>query len=163
MFDTSLIADEVATAWLSIPALVAVMGDNITVHRFVYGDDFRLKEAIYKMTPPGILIAPELGPFGGNFDGMTIWKHRLHVFVRMANSAQTPAAPSYSAIWNLMLNRPVYGGTLNIRVIRLPIVNDAGEDVVDPMDHPPAPSVQQDEDGMDFLQGSLVFPELGDN
>lgn len=163
MLDPSLVTNAVVTALQSIPALVTAMGGSagqIYAHHFYYGAEDRLSKALFEITPPSILVA-WVGTQGGNFDGMTIWKHRVNLYIRAANVAGSGSPVGYEHLWCLICNGgPVHawdgsgGSSSNIRTVQ--IFN--GLDIMD------TPSIghQVDEEQMDYFVGTFVFPEIGD-
>jgi hypothetical protein len=156
MLDPEVLAAAIVATLRTIPDLVAAMGadpNNIFAHQFYPGTEKSLANAVANMSAPSILVAWK-GSLGGNFDGMTIWKHPFEIYIRTGNAAEleTPAGPGH--VWWLMMNRPVNSGTLNIRQIRIM----AG---VDPMDTPSI-SHRQDEELTDYFCGSVTIPEFGD-
>ncbi len=166
MLESAIIADEVVRALQSIPDLMALMDSDpsrIVAFHFLYGQDYDLKTFLYQMVAPSIAVVSEGGPFGGNFDGSTVWKYRIAIYFRASNVAGQIDAASYEHLWVLAMNSPIYGGAQNIRYTRLNIKNSLQEDCLDIADLPTAPVLMRDEDGMDLLCGHIVFPELGDN
>lgn len=157
MIDPSTLTDGVVTALQSIPDLVTAMnGDQtrIYAHHYLYGQEYRFAEALYKVTPPSILVVWE-GTFGGNFDGQTIWKHHVALYLRTANVANAETPTSYEHLFWLIVNGPVFGGPANIRQSH--VIPE-----VDIMDTPSATHMV-DEDGMDYFKVEMSFPEIGDN
>lgn len=158
MIDPTTLTDAVVTTLQSIPDLVTAMnGDQnrIYAYHYLYGSDHRFAEALYKITPPSILVVWE-GTLGGNFDGQTIWKHKIGCYMRTSNVANAETPTSYEHLFYLIVNGPVFGGPQNIRGI------DVIAGKVDIMDIPQAIHMV-DEDGMDYFKVELVFPEIGDN
>jgi hypothetical protein len=127
---------------------------NIQPFEYFYGQDKSLEVAVQSITAPGILVA-WLGTHGGNFDGMTIWKHRVGAFVRMANIQGAAQPNGYEYLFYTMFNSPVNGGTVNIRYVNL-LPN------VDIMDTPTA-AMRTDVDRFDYQEIEMVFPEIGDD
>lgn len=160
MLDPEVVTDAAVAAIQSIPEVVTAMnGDaaRIVGFKYLYGVDFTLAEAVGKLKPPAILVA-WAGTQGGNFDGMTIFKHRLDVYFRSANMASVafpavPTGPGY--LWSLICNKAVNGTSLNIRQVQL--ISGA----LDLMETPSV-SHRQDEELMDYFCGTFVFPEIGD-
>src|SRR5678815_1104345 len=164
MIDPDLVLSAVVSAFRSIPLLVAEMADdplNIYGHSYGYGSEQSLAPAITSMTSPSILVA-YLDLIGGQFSGMTLWKHRLDIFIRPKNQAMgrvggpsstVPASPPH-LFW-LMMNQPVNAGPDNIRYTEL----IPGLHMLDAM---PSLTHQTDENGADFFIGHMVFPEKGD-
>lgn len=165
MLDPDLVLSNLLTTFRSIPALVSEMADdssNIFGHYYLAGEENSLVRVLSQMTSPSICVA-YLDLLGGNFDGSTIWKHRLEVYIRPKNSAMggvgSPSGPRASSpphLWWLMMNSPVLGGTLNIRQVSLM----SGS--LMPMETPTLVH-RQDEQGLDFFVGSMVIPEYGDS
>jgi hypothetical protein len=117
------ITDAVARFLQAIPDLAAAMtvttgaGSTmvrITPFHYRLGQEFRLAEAIYKMPAPSVLVAWE-GTMGGNFNGASIWKHRIAVYLRMGNVAGNPDPLGYEDLWWIICNKVPTGGKENIR------------------------------------------------
>jgi hypothetical protein len=163
MLNPSQITDAVVTTLKNIPELAAAMTVldshqnptvRITAFHYLLGADHRLAEAIYKMPSPSMLVAWE-GTFGGNFNGYTIFKHRIAVYLRMGNAAGATDPVGYEQLWWTICNRPPQGSSQNIRYIN--ILPDL--DIMD------TPSIAHllDEDQIDIFRGEFVLPEMGDN
>lgn len=163
MLNPETVTSTVVDAIRSIPQVVALLdGDagRIFGHYYHYGRELRLAEAVGKLVPPAILVVWK-GTQGGNFDGMTIFKHRLEIYIRTANMASVtfptlPTGPGY--LWWLICNKPVNGLTSPPRNIREVQLIPGQLEIMDT----PSISHLQDEDLMDYFCGSLVFPEIGD-
>ncbi len=137
------------------------MDQRVTGHYFSFGDENSLIKSVMQMESPAILVA-YLDLIGGNFDGMTVHKHRLEVYMRPNNRAVgiRPDGKQFATmqhLWWLMMNKPVGGldEGPNIRNVEL-----ANGDL-QLMDNPTLIH-RTDELGADFFIGSLVFPEKGD-
>jgi hypothetical protein len=157
MLDPSLLTAALAGTLQTISPLVAMIGGNtanIAAHKFSYGVDFRLKEAIYKMTSGGILVAWR-GTRGGNFSGQTVWKHAIRGVARLPNQAPAESPAGLPDLWLQIVNGTVNSTSLNIRQVQI----YSGVDIMDT----PSSEVIEDEDGMDFLAFDIVLPEIGDN
>lgn len=151
-------------AFRSIPLLVSEMADdplNIYGHSYQYGAETSLALAINAQRSPSILVA-YLDLLGGNFDGMTVWKHRLTAYIRPKNAATGTVggmgggrASSPQHLFWLMMNKPVLGGSQNFRYTELM----SGLLLCDAM---PSLTHQQDEQGADLFSCNLVIPEIGD-
>lgn len=156
MINPSTLTDAVVAALQGIPDLVAAMHDDPTriyAYHYLYGEESKFDLALNEIKPPSILVAWE-GTLGGNFNGYTIWKHRIGCYVRSSNMANVDVPTSYEYLFYTMVNGPVNGGQ-NIRYINvLP--------TVDIMDTPQAIHML-DEERMDYFKVEMVFPELGDN
>ena len=162
MLNPSQVTDAVVSTLTSIPELAAamtVMDENsnptvrITAFHYLLGADHRLAEAIYKMPAPSMLVTWE-GTLGGNFNGYTIFKHRIAVYLRMGNAAGATDPVGYEQLWWTICNRPPQGSSQNIRYINiLP-----GLDIMD------TPSIAHllDEDQIDIFRGEFMLPEIGD-
>jgi hypothetical protein len=156
MIDPATLTNAVVSALQGIPALVTAMGNDpskIYAHHYLYGSEHKFQEALYKIVPPSILVVWE-GTLGGNFDGMTMWKHRIACYLRTSNVANVQTPASYEHLFYVMVNSSVNKGQ-NIRYTN--ILN-----TVDIMDTPSA-NHMVDEDGMDYFKVDFVIPELGDN
>jgi hypothetical protein len=156
MLNPEVLTAAIVATLKTIPELVAAMGgdpDNISAHQYYFGEENSLAKTVYEMKSPSILVVWK-GTRGGNFNGMTIWKHPFEIYIRTMNVAgsQSPAGPGH--VWWLMMNRPVNGGSLNIRQIQI-------MDGVDIMD---MPSIlpRQDEELTDYFCASVTIPEIGD-
>lgn len=160
MLNPSLVTDAVAAALRTITALVAAMAEDsarIVAYHYLYGSDEPSVKKIYEMPAPSILVLWE-GTQGGNFDGSTIWKHKIAIYIRTTNVAVPGFAGvvgAYEYVWWLICNGVVNGGSHNIRQINL----------LPQLEIMDTPSVQhmQDEEGQDLFCGKLVIPEIGDN
>src|SRR5262245_26622691 len=89
MIDPDLVLSYTVDAFRSIPALVLEMGNsppNIYGHYFLNGAENSLDRSVIAMSAPSILVA-YTDLLWGNFDGMTVWKHRLEVYIRPKNAA----------------------------------------------------------------------------
>lgn len=162
MLDPDLVLETVVAAFRSIAPLVAEMADdpsNIYGHAYQYGADKSLALAINSQTSPSILVA-YLDYLGGQFSGMTVWKHRLTAYIRPKNAAvgltsSGARAASPQHIFWLMMNSPVLGGAQNFRYTELM----PGLMLLDAM---PSLTHQTDESGADFFNVLITIPELGD-
>ncbi|HXC75719.1 MAG TPA: hypothetical protein VNU19_01575 [Candidatus Acidoferrum sp.] len=157
MLNPQPLVDAVVTALQSIELLVAAMNGsqtNIYAHHYVFGEDQSLARAIQQMTAPSILVA-WMGAKGGNFDGATLIKDSIAIYIRMANQAGEVAPVAYEELWWLIVNSPVNGTTLNIRYLHL---------VPGKWEIPDNPSVEHDMDleGMDRFCAHFAFPQIGD-
>ncbi len=138
---------------------------NIYGHTYAYGAERSLALAISQQTSPSILVA-YLDYLGGQWNGMTVWKHRLEAYIRPKNAAVgevsatgLPAASPQHLYW-LMMNKPVLGGAQNFRYVELmPGLAAGGLMMADAM---PTLTHATDEQGADFFICRLVLPEWGD-
>lgn len=159
MLNPEAVTTAVVTPLRTIAALVAAMGadsSRIAGHYFLFGDENRLVKAIYGMKPPSVLVVYE-AQLGGNFDGQSIFKHRLGVYIRSGNMANQGSPTGLWNLWALIMNGAVNSGTHNIRVIDLIAGQLAFQDNL------PSASLLQDEDGNDYLKGLITLSEIGDN
>jgi hypothetical protein len=162
MLKSSLIADTVVTTLQSIPELVTSMvGDpaRIKAYHFLAGMNKTLLQAINQMLQPSILVVC-LPPIGGNFNGQTLFKHHVDVYVRMPNVATfaDPISLAFEDIWWLICNTPVNGSDVPRLNIRYQNILPGQLDLMDT----PSASMMTDEEGQDYLCGRFIFPEIGD-
>jgi hypothetical protein len=163
MLNPDVVLSSVLASLQSIPQLASELGapdipatESITGHYFYSGEDDSLIRALGKMRSPSILVA-YLDYIGGNFDGMTVWKHRLNMYFRPRNRASNGGSVSVQTLWWMAMNLPIAVPQIapNIRYIELVDYN------LQLMDQPPLMH-QTDELGQDFFYSTLVFPEKGD-
>lgn len=162
MLNPAKITDAVVAALSKIPELATAMtvdsgGDaNCRISAFHYrlGAEHSLREAVYKMPAPSVLVTWE-GTLAGGFDGSTIWKHRIGVYVRMGNMAGRTDPVGYADLWSIICNGKPQGKPQNIRYLNL----------LPELEIMDTPSIAHalDEDGIDYFRGEFVFPEIGDN
>ena len=92
----------------------------------------------------------------GNYDGQTVWKHRMLFCARTRNKASSPDAMSGPDLWTMAMNSPISVPEVasNIRSIDLANGNlwlhDANM------------KYQSDELGQDFFVNPMMFSEIGD-
>jgi hypothetical protein len=163
MLDPDVVLSSVLASLQSIPELAAELGapaipatQSITGHFFYSGEENSLIRALSQMRSPSILVA-YLDYIGGNIDGMTVWKHRLNLYIRPRNKASNGGSASAQHLWWLAMNYPISvpERAPNIRYIELANYN------LQLMDQPPLLH-QTDEMGQDFFISTMVFPEKGD-
>ena len=157
MLNPEPITDAIVAALQDIPLVVAEMGGDPTrIQAFHYrpGQDLRLVERVYKMTPPEILVAFNQ-TLAGNFDGETIFKHRFEVYIRVGNLATMPDPHSFEYLWWALTSAKMNSTGQNIRYVNLVF----GLEIMDT----PSISHHVDEDGQDYFCAYFVFPEIGDN
>ncbi len=159
MLSGEVVTAAVVSTLQTIPGLLtAMLGDptRIAGHFYFYGVDAPLAEKIYQMTPPFVLIAYE-AEIGGNFDGATLFKHKLGIYVRSANMSGGVINPTgLWNLWALICNGPVNGGTHNIRQVEIISTQLYMVDV-------PSAKLMTDTEATDYLCGSFVLNEEGDN
>ena len=163
MLNPGDVTDSVVNALQAIPDLAAAMtvvdsngnpSIRITAFHYLLGQDHRLAEAIERMPAPSILAAWE-GTLGGNFNGYSVWKHRVVVYIRMGNAAGNLAPLGYEKLWWLICNGIPTTSTQNIRYTNL-------LPALDIMDTPTATHLL-DAELMDIFRTEFVIPEIGDN
>lgn len=163
MLDPDVVLNSVLASLQSIPELAAELGaptipptQSITGHFFYAGEENSLTRAMSQMRSPSILVA-YLDYVGGNFDGMTVFKHRLNMYIRPRNRASNNGSASAQHLWWLAMNLPISTPEVapNIRYIELVNYN------LQLMDQPTLLHTS-DELGQDFFVSTLVFPEKGD-
>ena len=164
MLDPDLVLAAVVDAFQSIPAVVSELADdptNIIGHTYTYGTEDSIARAIYSMRSPSILVA-YLDLLGGNFDGATIWKHRLEVYLRPKNAASGAVggvggahASSPPHVWWLLMNSVLGSTSQNFRQTSLLSGSLMLCDT-------PTLKHRTDEQGADLWVGQLVIPEWGD-
>ena len=94
---------------------VTAMGGtgNISAYHFIPGVNVTLSQAIVQMPSPSLLVA-HAGISGGNFDGETIFKHHIQIWVRLASQAGVGSPTTYERIWYYIMNDTVNSGPGNI-------------------------------------------------
>ena len=162
MLNPDPITDTIVEVLQSLtPVVTAMAGEKARIQAFhyEYGVDSSLMKALYELKPPAILIAWD-GTQGGNFDGMTIWKHRFCAYMRLANQAQASSRIGYATLWTLMMNSGPVQSWDNLQGKNVRDVQ-----IFENLDIMDTPSVarRMDEELMDFFVGTMVFPEIGDN
>jgi hypothetical protein len=163
MLDPDLVLNSVLASLQSIPQLATELGaptipatESITGHFFYSGEENSLIRALSQMRSPSLMVA-YLDYLGGNFDGMTVWKHRLNMYIRPRNKASNSGSASAQHLWWMAMNLPISvpETASNIRYIELVNSN------LQLMDQPPL-LYRPDELGQDFFVSTMVFPEKGD-
>jgi len=155
MLNPEVLTDEFVEAIKNVPAFVEALGgvDRIIGHKYFNGLDFRLAEAVGKMANPSVLVAYR-DRLSGNFNGMTVFKHRFEVYIKPPNVARDIAIGALG-LENLLFNSPMEGTTVTIRNTEI-----SPGLLMDPL---PTVSARQDEDLQDYFCSSVVFAELGDD
>lgn len=158
MLDGLNVVNAVVTAFQSIPTLVTAMdgsASRIASFHFLYGTDVPLRTAIARMLSPSVLIWWE-GSRKGSLDGMSTWDHELGGAYRIANTAGEgpPTAPStvFVTMMNSAITAPVSGPS--IRKVRL--LSNLHLMMT------PSSVHRVDENGLDYFEIRMVFPEWGD-
>lgn len=165
MLDPELIVTTVVTALRTLAPLNSLLGldspdpaarRRISGFYFEGGTENTFSQVLYKIPQPGVLVLWK-GTVAGNFDGQSVFKHQIEVYIRSGNMAlplsSPPTGPAH--LWWLICNSPCNSTTLNIRQLRL-LPN------LDPMDNPSIVH-RQDEELLDFFCGQFTFPEVGDD
>lgn len=163
MLDPDVVLNAVVASLRSIPQLASELGfpnvpieQSIIGHFFYSGEENALIRALSQMKSPSILVA-YLDYIGGNFDGSTVWKHRLNLYLRPRNHASNGDAASGMHLWWMSMNLPIQVPEVapNIRHVEL---CDHSLQLMD------TPSLlrQTDELGQDFFISTMVFNEKGD-
>jgi len=162
MLDPDVVLSSVLASLQSILQLATELGapgipvtESITGHYFFSGEDNSYIRTLAQMKSPSILVA-YLDYIMGNFDGMTVWKHRLNLCIRSRNKASNGSAASAQRLWWMAMNLPISVPEVapNIRYVDL-----AGgllwlfETNL---------KYQTYELGQDFFIGTMVFNEMGD-
>ncbi|HEY4360097.1 MAG TPA: hypothetical protein VGN17_03980 [Bryobacteraceae bacterium] len=156
MLKPSLVVNAVISTLQTIAPFVAAMNgpQNIKAHSFVNGQVVPIMTDIYEMTAPSCLVVYE-GTLGGNFDGMTIWKHLLTIYLKAPNQATIQTPLGYEDLVWMVVNGEVNSTQLNIRQIS--VIPE-----VSLMDTPTITRMT-DESRTDFFKVECVFPEIGDS
>lgn len=162
MLDPDFALNSVVASLQSIPELAAELGapaippaESITGHYFFGGDENAVARALAQMRSPSILIG-YVDYIMGNYDGMTVWKHRMQLCVRSRNKASNNSAVSAPRLWWMAMNLPISVPQVapNIRYVDLANGNLWLFETV--LKH------QTDELGQDFFIATMVFNEIGD-
>lgn len=162
MLMSSVVLNSVLASLQSIPELATELGapaipatESITGHYFYSGEENAIARDLAQMKSPSILVA-YMDFIMGNFDGMTVWKHRLQLCIRSRNKASNGSALSAQDLWVMAMNYPISVPEVapNIRCVDLANHNlwlfETNLKYV------------SDELGQDFFVSTLVFNEMGD-
>lgn len=169
MLDPDLVLVAVVDAFKSIDELATLMCDDagastIFGHTFTYGEENTLTKVVWTAPSPSLIVA-YTDLLSGNFDGQTMWKHCLEVYIRPKSGVSNvfsdsnpdvARVPSTPHIWWMMMNLPVLGGAQPLRYTTL--LSGA----LQLMDLPTLSYKAVGDDGADLFIGKLVFPEYGD-
>lgn len=162
MLDPDVALSSVVASLRSIPQLATELGapaipatESITGHYFHSGDENSFLRSLAQMRSPSILVA-YLDYIMGNYDGMTVWKHRMNICIRSRNAASNASASSAQHLWWMATNLPISVPDVapNIRYVDL-----AGGNL---WLFETNLKYQTDELGQDFFIGTMVFNEIGD-
>ena len=163
MLNPKDITDAVVTTLQAIPDLASAMtvtdasgnpAVRIYAYHYLFGQDFRLAEAIQKMPAPSIMAVWE-GTLAGNFDGSTLFKHRVALYIRMGNAGGNLDPVGYEDLWWTICNAKPTGASQNIRYLNL-------LPALEIMDTPGITHLT-DGEALDIFRSEFVFPEIGDN
>jgi hypothetical protein len=162
MIDPDFALNSVLESLQSIPQLAVELGapaipatESITGHFFYSGEENAVARALAQMKSPSVMVG-YLDYIMGNFNGMTMWKHRMLFCVRSRNAASDPNAASAPHLWWMAMNLPIAVPEIgpNIRYVDLANGNMwLFETML---------KYQSDELGQDFFVATMVFNEMGD-
>jgi hypothetical protein len=113
MLQPTAVVNSILDSIRSISQLATELGaptipptQSIVGHYFYSGAENCILRAVEQMESPSMLLA-YLDRTFGNFDGMTVWKHRLTLYARARNAASNGSAMSAPDLINLALNYPI--------------------------------------------------------
>jgi hypothetical protein len=163
MLAQSVVLNSVLGALQSIPQLAAELGapdipatESITAHYSYMGEENSFNRVLQQMRSPSIIVA-YLDYTMGNFDAMTMWKHRLNICIRSRNKASNGSAISAQELWAMAMNLPVSMPYVAPNIRYVDLANGLlwlRETNL---------KFQTDELGQDFHVGTMVWDELGDS
>src|SRR5262252_8918010 len=159
MLDPDLVMNSVLDSFRSIPQLVTEVGgaQNITGHYYYSGEENSLMKTLGQMRAPTILLA-YLAMLGGNFDGQTMWKHQINLYVRPRNKASDALNGRNSAsaphLYWMALNLPI---TVPRPADSIRYIDLVDENLM--LMETPSLLHQVDELGQDFFYSTLTFVE----
>jgi hypothetical protein len=156
VLNSAVLRDALVSKIQAIPSVVQFMGGDPTrifAHVYSPGNQDRIKRAVATEPAPHVIIA-WTGIVAGPRDGSVLGVHRFELFCRLA--ATPPVTEyTYEDFWHALTNDVPVGDPVNIRYLSL-------IPEVEIMDTP-FPVIMQDEDFQDYLQCTILIPELGDN
>jgi hypothetical protein len=162
MLDPDVVLNSVLTSLQSIPQLATELGaptipatESITGHYFYSGEENSITRALAQMKSPSIMLA-YLDYISGNFDGMTVWKHRLNLCIRSRNKASNGASVSAQHLWWMAMNLPISVPETAANIRYVDLCNHSLWLFETNLKH------QIDELGQDFFIGTMTFNEMGD-
>jgi hypothetical protein len=162
MLDPDVVLSSVVASLQSIPDLATELGapaipatESITGHFFFSGEDNSYIRTLAQMRSPSILVA-YLDYISGNYDGMTVWKHRLNLCIRSRNKASNGSSVSAARLWWMAMNLPISVPELAPNIRYVDLANHSLWLFDTNLKH------QTDELGQDFFIGTMVFNEMGD-
>ena len=157
MLTSKAILDAIVLSLQSIPQLVAELGSPqaISAHYSYSGEENSLMRALAQMREPSMLAA-YTDIMMGNYDGQTVFKHRVGLYVRARNAAANNGALSAPDILNMAVNYPISVPIIapNLRYVDLCNGNLWLYNLTEPR--------ANDELGQYFWSLLLVFNEIGD-
>jgi hypothetical protein len=157
MLTSTTVLNAVLASLQSIPQLTAELGGSqfITAHYSYSGEENSLMRALGQMREPSMLIAYN-DIMMGNFDGQTMWKHRVALYVRARNAKVNGGALSAPDLLAMAVNYPITVPETapNIRYVDLCNHNLWLFSLTEPR--------ANDELGQDFWSLLLLFDEMGD-
>jgi hypothetical protein len=162
MLDPDAVINSVLASLQSIPELATELGapaipatESITGHYSYSGEENSLTRDIAQMRSPSILVA-YLDYIMGNFDGMTMWKHRLTFCARSRNRAANGSAVSAAHLWWMAMNLPISVPEVASNIRCVDLCNNGLWLFETNL------KSQSDELGADFFVSTMVFNEMGD-
>ena len=162
MLDPDVVLSSVVASLQSIPDLATELGapaipatESITGHFFFSGEDNSYIRTLAQMRSPSILVA-YLDYISGNYDGMTVWKHRLNLCIRSRNKASNGSSSSAQHLWWMATNLPISVPEVAPNIRYVDLANHSLWLFDTNLKH------QTDELGQDFFIGTMVFNEMGD-
>jgi hypothetical protein len=162
MLDPDVVLNSVVASLQSIPDLATELGapaipatDSITGHYFYSGEENSITRVLSQMKAPSILVV-YLDYISGNYDGMTVFKHRLNICVRSRNKASNGAAASAQHLWWMAMNLPISVPEVAPNIRYVDLCNHSLWLFETNLKH------QIDELGQDFFIGTMTFNEMGD-
>jgi hypothetical protein len=162
MLDPDVVLNSVLASLQSIPELATELGaptipatQSITGHFSYSGEENSWIRALSQMKSPSILVS-YLDYISGNFDGATIWKHRLNLCIRSRNKASNGTATSAQHLWWMAMNLPISVPETAPNIRNVDLCNHSLWLFETNLKH------QTDELGQDFYIGTMTFNEMGD-
>lgn len=162
MLDPDVVLNSVVAALQSIPELATELGapavpvtESIRGHHFYSGQEDSLMHALAEMRSPSMLVA-YLDYIMGNFDGMTLWKHRLQLCIRSRNKASNGGSASAQHLWWMAMNLPISVPEIAPNIRNVDLAGGSLWLFETNLKH------QIDELAQDFFISTLVFNEMGD-
>lgn len=104
MINAAELIDNLVAFLRDIPDLVAEMEGNperIIAYHHRYPKQRSLEEAKHGMPAPGIMVA-HLGPRPGSLGGVTMWHHRVSLYLRTRETFEGDPPGGYYRLWRLI-------------------------------------------------------------